>query len=143
MKSTLLGLLCCVWSLGVWAQSSAEARLSAAYSASERAALTTAETQQLLLNAEKLCWFESAKQETSASVFTLTNRQGQSVTLTEADIADFNPLLYALPQDEVRCENLLIQTVEGNQHLLIVRSKQMMQNEAKRKQNSTRKTAAK
>jgi len=143
MKSILLGLICCVWSLGMSAQSSAEARLSAAYSASERASMSPQEKQQLLLNAEKLCWFESVKAESTASVYTLTNRQGQQVTLSEADVADFNPLLFSLPQHEVRCENLLVQTVEGNQHLLVVRSKQMMQQETKRKNAKTLKTAAK
>jgi len=62
---------------------------------------------------------------------------------SEADVADFNPLLFSLPQHEVRCENLLVQTVEGNQHLLVVRSKQMMQQETKRKNAKTLKTAAK
>jgi hypothetical protein len=51
--------------------------------------------------------------------------------------------MYNLPQEELRCGNLLVQTVEGDSHLLIVRSKQMMRNEAKRKEVKTRKTAVK
>jgi hypothetical protein len=117
--------------------------LNAAYSASERAAMSAQEQQQLLLNAEKLCWFESVKADQSGSLFTLMNKQGQTVTLFNAQLADFNPLLYVLPQDEIRCENLLIQTAEGDQHLLIVRSKQMMRKEANRKEVKMRKTAAK
>ncbi|MFN5621856.1 MAG: hypothetical protein ACK478_11170 [Flavobacteriales bacterium] len=143
MKSILLALVCCVSSLSIWAQSSAQERLNAAYSASERAALSSQEQQQLLLNAEKLCWFEPVKADQTGEVFTLTSRQGQPVTLSNAQLADFNPLLYSLPQDEVRCENLRIQTLEGDHHLLIVRSKQMMQREAKAKEVKTRKTAAK
>jgi len=84
--------------------------------------MSTQEQQQLLLNAEKLCWFEAVKPGQSAEVFTLTNRQGQSVRLSNADLADFNPLMYILPQEELRCGNLLVQTVEGDSHLLIVRS---------------------
>jgi|GEM_PF-2525518 len=143
MKSILLGLVCCTMSLGIWAQSSPEARLNAAYSASERAVMSAQEQQHLLLNAEKLCWFEAVKPGQTADVFTLMNRQGQPVTLSNADLADFNPLMYNLPQEELRCGNLLVQTVEGDSHLLIVRSKQMMRNEAKRKEVKMRKTAAK
>ena len=143
MKSILLALVCGVSSMSIWAQSSAQERLNAAYSATERAAMSTQVQQELLLNAEKLCWFEAAKPGQTAHVFTLTNRQGQPVTLSNADLADFNPLMYNLPQDELRCGNFLVQTVEGDSHLLIVRSKQMMRNEATRKEVKMRKTAAK
>jgi hypothetical protein len=99
--------------------------------------------QELLLNAEKLCWFEPVKANSESVIYTLVNRQGQNVTLSNAQLADFNPLLYTLPQDEVRCENLVIQTKEGDKHLLIVRSKQMMQREAKAMEVKSRKSATK
>jgi hypothetical protein len=65
-------------------------------------------------------------------LYTLTDRNGNAVALTDAMVADFNPLLFNLPQQAVSCENLPVQTTSGNQYLLIVRSEQMMSKEWQR-----------
>lgn len=143
MKSILVCLACSLLAMKVWAQSSAEQRFSQAYSDQERAAMSDALRQDLLLRAEKLCWFESIKPGMQLSAHQLTNRDGDPVVLTEAQLQDFNPLMYQLPQQEMQCENLMIQTAEGNQHLLVVRSADMMRKEADRAQVKKNKTATK
>jgi hypothetical protein len=88
----------------------------------------------LEFRAEKLCWFEQVKPGTNAPLFSLTDRNGNTVELTDAMVADFNPLLFNLPQQTVSCENLPVQTTSGNQYLLIVRSEEMMSKEWQRRQ---------
>jgi len=105
--------------------------------------MTAQQQDDLMLRAEKLCWFEAVKTGTDQTPFQLFNRAGEPVVLTEADVADFNPLLYQLPQEANRCQNLVIQTTAGTRHLLIVRSSEMMAKELQRKQVRIAKTSAK
>jgi uncharacterized protein YfaA (DUF2138 family) len=94
--------------------------------------MTANQLATLEFRAEKLCWFEQVKNENQTSWYTLVDLEGNSVAITDAMVLDFNPLLYNLPQQSVRCENLPIQTTSGNQLLLIVRSEEMMQKEWER-----------
>jgi hypothetical protein len=105
-----------------------------ARTAAELGAMSESERATLEFRAEKLCWFEQIKDESQQQWYTLTDLNGNAVVLTDAMVADFNPLLYALPQQAVRCENLPVQTNTGNRYILIVRSQEMMQKEWQRRQ---------
>lgn len=89
----------------------------------------------LVLNtkAEKLVWVEEVKGTVNpANVFALVKHTGEEVVLTLPQLLAINPLLYELPQQVNRCENLLVQTTDGSYHMLVVRSETMMANEIKR-----------
>jgi hypothetical protein len=131
MKSLVLMCAFSVLCGLAFAQSSPAVKVQQARSAQELSALSQHELAQLEFRAEKLCWFEDIKNETQIDWYTLTDRNGNAVVLTDAMVADFNPLLYTLPQQTVRCENLPVQTSSGNQYLLIVRSAEQMQKEWK------------
>ncbi len=91
--------------------------------------------EMLVLNtkAEKLVWVEAVKGTVQPeNVFQLVKHTGEEVVLTLEQLLNINPLLYELPQQVNRCENLLIQTADGSYHMLVVRSETMMANEIKR-----------
>jgi hypothetical protein len=91
--------------------------------------------EMLVLNtkAEKLVWVEAVKGTVQPeNVFPLVKHTGEEVVLTLEQLLNINPLLYELPQQVNRCENLLIQTADGSYHMLVVRSETMMANEIKR-----------
>lgn len=134
MKSLVLTwvfMAMCVFAL---AQSSPAVKVQQARSASELSALSPHELAMLEFKAEKLCWFEDLKNDAPAEWYTLRDLSGNPVVLTDAMVADFNPLLYSLPQQMVKCENLPVQTSSGNQYLLIVRSSEQMEKEWKYRQ---------
>jgi hypothetical protein len=133
MKSFILLCALAAINLIAAAQSSPAVKVQQARSAQELSALSQNDMAALEFRAEKLCWFESFKGETPAAWYTLTDRNGNTVALTDAMVADFNPLLFNLPQQTVRCENLPVQTTTGNQYLLIVRSEEQMQKQWQRR----------
>lgn len=102
------------------------AKVLEAYSQEELAQMTENEINELNIKAEHLCWFEIIKEENTDPAFEITDKNGNVVSLSDADLANFNPLLYNLPQDELVCGNLVIVTTEGHRHLLVVRSVSMM-----------------
>ena len=77
-----------------FAQSTPAARVEQARTSQELLALTAEERAMLEFRAEKLCWFEQVKPGTNAPYYTLTDRNGNAVELTDAMVADFNPLLF-------------------------------------------------
>ena len=133
-KSHVLFIVCSLLTLCSFAQTTPAARVQQARTSQELLAMTAEEIAMLEFRAEKLCWFEQVKPGTNAPLFTLTDRNGNAVELTDAMVTDFNPLLFNLPQQAVSCENLPVQTTSGNQYLLIVRSEQMMTKEWQRLQ---------
>ena len=133
-KSHVLFIVCSLLILGSFAQTAPAARVHQARTSQELLVMTAEEQAMLEFRAEKLCWFEQVKPGTNAPLFTLTDRNGNAVELTDAMVEDFNPLLFNLPQQAVSCENLPVQTTSGNQYLLIVRSEQMMSKEWQRRQ---------
>jgi hypothetical protein len=133
-KSHVLFIVCSLLTFGSFAQTAPAARVQQARTSQELLAMTAEERSMLEFRAEKLCWFEQVKPGSNAPLFTLTDRNGNAVELTDAMVTDFNPLLFNLPQQAVSCENLAVQTTSGNQYLLIVRSEQMMSNEWQRLQ---------
>jgi len=143
MKSLLLICALIVQVAIAWSQSSPAVRVQQAHTAEELAAMSTNDKALLEFRAEKLCWFEQIKNEAQTEWYTLTDRNGNAVLLTDAMVVDFNPLLFNLPQQAVACENLPIQTTSGNQYLLIVRSEQMMQKEWQRRVTKNAKTHTK
>lgn len=134
MKMIFLVCALALLNAGLIAQSTPSQRVEQARTSNELQAMTTEERAMLEFRAEKLCWFEQVKPGSDAPLFTLTDRNGNAVELTDAIVADFNPLLFNLPQQAVSCENLPVQTTNGNQYLLIVRSEQMMSKEWQRRQ---------
>jgi hypothetical protein len=136
MTKSLVVLCVCsmLVSLNTYAQTTPSQRVQQARTSAELNAMTIEERAMLEFRAEKLCWFEQVKPGSDAPFFTLTDRNGNAVELTDAIVADFNPLLYTLPQQTVRCENLPVQTTSGNRYLLIVRSEEMMSKEWQRRQ---------
>lgn len=134
MKSIVLTCAFVYLCLFAFSQSSPSARVEQARTAAELGAMSESERATLEFRAEKLCWFEQIKDESQQQWYTLTDLNGNAVVLTDAMVADFNPLLYALPQQAVRCENLPVQTNTGNRYILIVRSQEMMQKEWQRRQ---------
>jgi hypothetical protein len=134
IKTHLLLFACTLWAYCSVAQTIPSARVEQARTTQELLAMTAEERAMLEFRAEKLCWFEQVKPGTNAPYYTLTDHNGDAVELTDAMLADFNPLLFNLPQQTVSCENLPVQTTSGNQYLLIVRSEQMMSKEWQRLQ---------
>jgi hypothetical protein len=133
-KSHVLFIVFSLLTLGSFSQTSPAVRVQQARTKQELIAMTAEERAMLEFRAEKLCWFEQVKPGTNAPLYTLTDRNGNAVELTDAMVADFNPLLFNLPQQAVSCENLPVQTTSGNSYLLIVRSEQMMSKEWQRLQ---------
>lgn len=101
-------------------------KVKAAFSAEELALLNEDKINELNIKADHLCWFETVKSENTDAVYTITDKSGNAVTLSESDLQNFNPLLYNLPQDDFVCGNLIIETSEGQRHLLVIRSVSMM-----------------
>ena len=143
MKSLLLMCALIVHAAIAWAQSSPAVKVQQARTAEQLNAMSTNEKAMLEFRAEKLCWFEQIKNEQQSEWYALTDNNGNSVQLTDAMVADFNPLLFNLPQQSVRCENLPVQTTSGNQYVLIVRSEEMMNKEWQRRVTKNAKTHTK
>lgn len=128
---------------GLFAQhTTANSKVMAAYTKSELSAMTDEKINQLNIASERLCWFEEPK-GTNGDLFQMKLRNQTPVTLTPEQIANFNPLLYILPQDQVACGNLTIIDSTGKRHLLIVRSADMMDREVKRSQVALKKNSVK
>jgi hypothetical protein len=143
MKSLLFTISLVVTCAFAFAQSTPASKVQQARTAQQIAAMSENELAMLEFRAEKLCWFEQLKNESQSEWYSLTDNNGNSVELTDAMVADFNPLLFILPQQTVRCENLPVQTTSGKQYLLIVRSVEMMQKEWERRIIKNTKTLAK
>lgn len=143
MKSIFLFWALMVCATAVMAQSAPSVRVQQAFSHEEIQAMNESRLATWSFRAEKLCWFEQLKSNVEQQWYTLVDREGNPVVLTDAMVADFNPLLYNLPQQSNRCENLPVQTSSGNAYLLIVRSEEMMQKEWQRRSIKNSKTSAK
>ncbi|MBL0314641.1 MAG: hypothetical protein IPP69_02275 [Flavobacteriales bacterium] len=143
MKPTINILLFMLLGTGLFAQhTTANSKVMAAYTKTELSAMTDEKINQLNIASERLCWFEEPK-GTNGEPFQMKLRNQTPVTLTPEQIANFNPLLYILPQDQVACGNLTIIDSTGKRHLLIVRSADMMDREVKRSQVALKKNSVK
>jgi len=107
-------------------------KVKAAYTESEIANFSNETLADLNLRGDKLCWFEDMKVGSGLSNYQLVKRSGEPVNLSLAELGEFNPLLYRLPQSERVCENLMITTTDGVSKLLVVRSVEMMKKEKQR-----------
>lgn len=103
-----------------------------AFSSAEIARMQPSDLARMNFRGEKLCWFENVKPSQHAQTHQLLKRDGKKASLSSEDLKSFNPLLYQLPQSRISCENLLIETTDGEKKLLIVRSEEMMQREWER-----------
>ncbi len=143
MKSLFVLCVITLNALLTFAQSLPVAKVQQAYSAEEIAAMSENQLTALAFRAEKLCWFEEVKNSSESTWYTLSDRMGNPVILTDAMVSDFNPLLFNLPQQSNRCENLPVQTDSGKHYLLIVRSDEMMKKEWQRRVVKNSKSSAK
>jgi hypothetical protein len=106
-------------------------RLTEAYTSSELLSLSSEQVEYLTVLAEKMCYFQPVKDE-STELYNLQLKNGQSVVLTPEQISNFNPLIYSLPQDQLACINYIIEDTNGAKHLLVIRSVAMIENDVKR-----------
>lgn len=94
---------------------------------------------ELNFRADHLVAVEPASKVAQADFQLKRISDGKSVVLPAADLVNFNPLLYTIPQDDLRCNNLYVASREGGVYLLVVLSKQQYQqqfNQFKRTQNA-------
>jgi hypothetical protein len=95
-------------------------------------ALTPGELEYLSVVANKLCYFQAVKEDETTELFDLKLKNGQSVILDQEQIENFNPLLYNLPQENESCVNCVVKDSSGAKHLLVIRSKKMIESDIKR-----------
>jgi hypothetical protein len=106
-------------------------------------ALTPGELEYLSVVANKLCYFQSVKEDETTELFDLKLKNGQSVILNQEQIENFNPLLYSLPQENESCVNCVIEDASGAKHLLVIRSKKMIETDIKRMKSNKSNTKKK
>jgi len=117
--------------LFVNAQVSASAKVKAANSSSVLKSLSEDQLSELNFRADHLVSVEQSKSPISSDFNLALLENGKVVTLSDSDLLDFNPLLYAIPQEEVICNNFHIQSREGNSYTLVVLSKQQYNQQLK------------
>jgi hypothetical protein len=117
-------------------------KVQEAFTQEEIAKMSVDQLEYHSMLANKLCYFQPAK-DVNAELFDLQLKNGQSVVLNQQQIENFNPLLYNLPQENVSCVNCLIQDTSGAKHLLVIRSKKMIENDLKRSKSNKSKTQKK
>ncbi|MFM7103910.1 MAG: hypothetical protein ACKOW8_00195 [Flavobacteriales bacterium] len=132
MKKTVLFFLLVIGCTAYGQRVIPSMKVQMAYSQSEIAAFSEDVLAELNLRGDKLCWFEDVKVGAELSNYQLVKRSGELVNLSLAELDEFNPLLYCLPQSERVCENLMITTTDGVSKLLVVRSVEMMTKEKQR-----------
>jgi|GEM_PF-1374175 len=97
------------------------------------------DVNELNFRADHLVAVEPATKVAQADFQLKRISDGKSVVLPAADLMNFNPLLYTIPQDDLRCNNLYVASREGGVYLLVVLSKQQYYqqfNQFKRTQNA-------
>jgi hypothetical protein len=106
------------------AQVSSSNKVKAAFSSNALTSFSEDQIAELNFKADHLVSVEPSKGKLKSD-FTIKNLEnGNAVNLSDSDLLNFNPLLYSIPQDEVVCNNLHIQSTEGNSYTLVVLSKQ-------------------
>jgi len=132
MKKTVLFLLLVIGFTAFGQRVIPSMKVQMAYSQSEIASFSDEAITELNFRGDKLCWFEEVKAGAALSNYQLVKRSGEPANLSLAELGEFNPLLYRLPQSERACENLMITTTDGVSKLLVVRSVEMMTKEKQR-----------
>jgi len=113
------------------AQVSASNKVKAAMSSSALKSFSEDQLAELNFKADHLVSVEPSK-GASKSNFNLTNLEnGKEVSLSDSELSNFNALLYAIPQDEIVCNNFTIQSKQGNSYTLVVLSKQQYNQQLK------------
>jgi hypothetical protein len=107
-------------------------KVLAAYSAADLQDMSSDQIITLNVKGEELCEFVPVKEQSNPEIFQLKRLNGENVVLSEADLKSFNPLLYILPMQDKICGNLIIRTKEGILHMLIVKSKEIIEIETKK-----------
>jgi hypothetical protein len=131
MKKVLFAFLILTLAISANAQITPSEKVSSARSKSSLGSLTEEQIAELNFRADHLVTVEASK-NSSAADFNLTLiENGKMVKLSDAEMLSFNPLLYAIPQDEVVCNNLHVQSKEGNTYTIVVLSKQQFDQQFK------------
>ena len=111
----------------------------AAFTPEQLAWKSSEDVTELNFRASHLVAVEPAAKTTQADFQLKQLADGKIVTLSSAELMNLNPLLYNIPQDEVRCNNFYVASKEGSVFLLVVLSKQQYAqqlNQYKRSQNT-------
>jgi hypothetical protein len=124
MKRLFLVFLFVSTTLYSQAQLVATEKVKATFSSAILKSFTEDQIAELNFRANHLVTVESTKLITSNNFALKLLENGGQVVLTDSELMNFNPLRYAIPQDEVVCNNLQVQSVEGNSYLLVVLSQQ-------------------
>jgi hypothetical protein len=98
--------------------------VKAAFTADQLAWKSSDDVTELNFRADHLVAVEPATKVAQADFQLKRLSDGKVVTLSSAELTNFNPLLYNIPQDEVRCNNFYVASKEGSVFLLVVLSKQ-------------------
>jgi hypothetical protein len=117
-------------------------KLKEAFTQEQIAAMSSDQVEYLSVVANKLCYFQPVKDENAIPV-DLKLKNGESVVLNQQQIENFNPLLYDLPQESVSCVNRVIKDINGNKHLLVIRSVKMIESDVKRMKSNKSNTSKK
>ena len=131
MKKLFVVLFLMSLALFANAQVSASAKVKAANTSSVLKSYSEDQLVELNFRAEHLVSVELSKSPITSDFNLALIENGEIVTLTDSDLLDFNPLLYAIPQEELVCNNFHIQSREGNSYTLVVLSKQQYNQQLK------------
>jgi hypothetical protein len=113
------------------AQVSASPKVKAAMASSVLKSFSEDQVAELNFKADHLVSVELSKGNPKSN-FSLTNLQnGKELSLSDNELTNFNALLFAIPQDEVVCNNFTIQSKEGKSYTLVVLSKQQYNQQLK------------
>lgn len=114
-------------------------KVSTAFTPTQLEWKSNEDVMELNFRADHLVAVEPASKVSQADFQLKSLADGKVVIPTNAEMQNFNPLLYSIPQDELRCNNFYVATREGNLYLLVVLSKQQylqQLNQFKRSQNA-------
>ena len=114
-------------------------KVQAAFTSEQLAWKSSDDISELNFRADHLVAIEPAAKVSQADFQLKRLADGKVVVLNDAELANFNPLIYNIPQDELRCNNFYVASKEGNVYLLVVLSKQQYAqqlNQFKRSQNT-------
>ncbi|MFA9220553.1 MAG: hypothetical protein ACEQSL_05150 [Sediminibacterium sp.] len=131
MKRLFVVLLFSNLALFANAQVSASAKVKAANTSSVLKSYSEDQLVELNFRADHLVSVELSKSPITSDFNLALIENGKIVTLSDSDLLDFNPLLYAIPQEEVICNNFHFQSREGNSYTMVVLSKQQYNQQLK------------
>ena len=124
MKKVLIAFLVLTSLSAVQAQIAPSEKVSSAKSKAVLASMTEDQIAELNFRSEHLVSVEASKGSVTPDFNLSLIENGKMVKLSDSELINLNSLLYSIPQDELICNNLHVQSKEGNSYTLDVLSKQ-------------------